>query len=174
MSEEAGGAGRSVSVVVVTVSDRVSAGVRPDQSGPLAEALALEFLTARGWAPAGRRLVVPDERERIRQALVEAMADGADLVLTVGGTGIGPRDVTPEATREVLERELPGFAERARALGAGQKPPVLLSRALAGVAGRTLVFNLPGAPAAVREYLGVILPAVPHALAVVRGEAHRE
>ncbi len=154
-------------VVVVTVSDRCAAGEREDASGPA----ACEALRAAGRVVQASG-VVPDGVPSVGEALRRAVADGADVVLTLGGTGVGPRDRTPEATREVLDRELPGIAEAVRAHGREAAPTAVLSRGLAGVAGRTLVVNLPGSPAAVRQSLDVVLPLVPHVVDQLRGGDH--
>jgi molybdenum cofactor synthesis domain-containing protein len=166
---------RPVRLVVITVSDRAAAGIYPDRGGPRAEELSLRHLTGLGLIVQAARRLVPDEQPRIAEALREAIRDGADLILTTGGTGIGPRDVTPEATREVLEREIPGLTEAARSRSAGTAPGALLSRAVAGQAGSTLILNLPGSVRAVEEYLALLLPALVHALQMIRGEdVHRE
>ena len=150
-------------VAVLTVSDRVAAGTRDDAGGSalcqLVEA-AGGVLVARG--------VVADEREPIAAALRSMVAD-ADLVVTTGGTGLGPRDVTPEATRDVLDREAPGIAEALRHASLDITPFAMLSRATAGLAGRALVVNLPGNPKAVREEWAVLAPVLPHAVATARG-----
>ncbi len=147
---------------VLTVSDRSSRGQRPDTGGPR---------VARALRRAGFRVIatglVPDERPRIASAL-RRLARQAALVVTTGGTGLSPRDVTPEATRSVLDREFPGFGEAMRAAAFGRLPSAILSRATAGTRGRSLVVNLPGNPAGAVESLSVVLPAIPHALALIR------
>jgi molybdopterin adenylyltransferase len=152
-----------VRVAVLTVSDRVAAGVRDDAGG----SALCELLEAVG-ATLVSRAVVPDEREPVAAALRAMVAD-ADLVLTTGGTGLGPRDVTPEATRMVLDREATGIAEALRHASLAITPFAMLSRATAGLVGRVLVINLPGNPKAVREEWAVLAPVLPHALQTARG-----
>jgi len=154
---------------VLTISDGVAAGEREDRSGDLLAGL----LEVDGY-DVGRR-VVADDRDAITAALAE-LADGAALVLTTGGTGLGPRDVTPEATAEALDRPAPGIAEAIRADAVARTPHGLLSRGMAGVRGTTLVVNLPGSTGGCRDGYAVIRPALEHAVSLLAGThtAHRQ
>jgi len=153
----------SARAAILTVSDGVANGTRDDASGDLAEAL----LRAAGF-DVDARSVTPDEQPEIETAL-RVLAASHDVVVSTGGTGFGPRDVTPEATRSVIEREAPGLAELMRTQGLAHTPMAALSRAVVGTLGRTLVINLPGSPRAVREGLEAVLPLVPHAVELMGG-----
>jgi molybdenum cofactor synthesis domain-containing protein len=152
-------------VGILTVSDRGAQGVYEDRSGPLAAGLLRERT---GWEIA-RTAIVADEMEAIAGTLRAWCAEGLDLVLTSGGTGFAPRDITPEATRLVIEREAPGIVEALRAESLKVTRHAMLSRAVAGMCGQTLIINLPGNPKAVRENLDVLMPVLPHALDLLTG-----
>ena len=162
-----------IAAAVVTVSDRASAGVYSDRSGPL----AADLLGSHGVSVTAIE-VVPDDPAEIRAAIERALAGGARLVLTNGGTGVGPRDVTPEATRPLLTRELPGLAEEIRRRGATAVPAAVLSRALCGLIDRpgrpsALVVNAPGSPGGVRDTVAVVGPLLAHLLDQADGGDHR-
>lgn len=150
---------------VLTISDKGYAGERQDVSGPL-----MSDLLAKMGIDVAFHAIVPDEPERIQETLID-WADGEDLdlILTTGGTGLTPRDQTPEATRAVLEREVPGLAEILRLEGYRRTPMAVLSRGVAGLRGHTLIINLPGSPRAVREGLEVLAPILDHAVQMARG-----
>jgi molybdopterin adenylyltransferase len=154
--------------VVLTVSDRAAAGRMADESGP-----AVRELLAGAGFEVSRIVVVPDEAKGIAEFLVEGSREH-DLVVTTGGTGLGPRDVTPEATRGVLEYEVPGLGELMRSAGFAKTPLAALSRSLAGVRGKTLIVNLPGSVKGASESLEAVLPVLGHAIRLLKGDTeHR-
>jgi molybdenum cofactor synthesis domain-containing protein len=155
-----------VRIRVVTVSDRVSQGVREDGSGPL----LVELLQPLGEVEGP--FVVPDDVSAIKKVVGDALSKHVDLVVTTGGTGISPRDVTPEAVRQLLERELPGIAEAIRAKGAETIPTAVLSRGVAGVTWGTLIVTLPGSTGGVRDGVEVLLPLAQHVIDQLRGGDH--
>jgi len=153
-------------VAILTISDRGSKGEREDSSGPLIKEMVKDL--------PGEVIhyeIIPDEKEKIVEALKKS-ADQfkADLILTTGGTGLSPRDVTPDATLNVIEKQVPGFAEAMRAESLKKTPYAMISRAIVGIRGSSLIVNLPGSPKSVRENLSVILPALPHALSKLKGD----
>ena len=149
---------------VVTVSDRSARGARPDTGGPLLAALLADL-----GLEVGAVVLVPDEVDAVQDALRTAAAEAYDLVVTTGGTGLSPRDVTPEATGPLLDRRVPGLEEALRARGAPTVPTAVLSRGLVGTVGRMLVVNLPGSTGGVRDGVAVLAPVLEHALAQLRG-----
>jgi molybdenum cofactor synthesis domain-containing protein len=151
---------------IITLSDKGSRGERVDESGLVIR----EMLFSTG-ASVDHYEVLPDDAVQIISALTRLADSGTiDLIITTGGTGVAPRDVTPEATRAVIDRELPGMAEAMRAASLTKTPHAMISRAIAGIRKQTLIVNLPGSPRAVRENLAVILPALPHAVDKIKGD----
>ncbi|MEA3238611.1 MAG: MogA/MoaB family molybdenum cofactor biosynthesis protein [Candidatus Bipolaricaulota bacterium] len=160
-----------IRIGILTISDRSSRGERLDESGPVIERLVREQLDAAIEAKA----IVPDVKEEISITLVHWADElGLDIIITTGGTGFSPRDITPEATTDVIEREAPGMAEAIRAQGIAKTPHAMLSRAICGIRGHTLIVNLPGSPKAVTEGLEVIMPALPHSVSILRGGGDTE
>jgi molybdopterin adenylyltransferase len=154
-------------VGILTISDKGAGGEREDRSGETIR----EILSGMDVSIANYD-IVPDEKELIVEKLVKwADEEGLDVLLTTGGTGLTPRDVTPEATLSVVDRVVPGFAEAMRVESLKKTPMAMLSRAVAGTRGKCLIINLPGSPRAVRECLEVILPALPHAVETLKGQA---
>ncbi len=151
------------SVGIVTVSDRSSRGEREDLSGP-----AIKEWAEREGYYVEKEIIVSDDFDRIKEVLIELSNDEIQLILTTGGTGFAPRDNTPEATRAVLERDAPGFAEVMRARSLEVTPHAMLSRAVSGIRKRSLIINLPGSPKAVKENLSFIEKAIPHALELLQ------
>ncbi|MHB8881263.1 MAG: MogA/MoaB family molybdenum cofactor biosynthesis protein [Thermodesulfovibrionales bacterium] len=152
-----------IRTAVITLSDKGSRGEREDLSGPAIKELVEEI-----GAVVEFYEVIPDEKDLIKERLL-AYCNKVDLILTTGGTGLSPRDVTPEATLEVIDREIPGIAEAMRAGGLKKTNRAMLSRAVAGVRGETLIINMPGSPKAIRECLEIIMEVIPHAVEKIRG-----
>ncbi|MDD3249956.1 MAG: MogA/MoaB family molybdenum cofactor biosynthesis protein [Smithellaceae bacterium] len=151
---------------IITVSDKGSQGKREDQSGPvIAELLTGADVSIR------KTIIIPDEIDQISQAIVQfADVEKLDLILTTGGTGVSPRDLTPDATLKVLDKEIPGIAEAMRAASMKITPHAMISRAVAGIRGRSLIINLPGSPKSAKENLSVIMPALAHTMEKIQGD----
>jgi len=157
-------------IAILTISDRSAAGERPDSSGPALEGA----VNAQGWIVT-EKAIIPDDFEAIQDVLTRWCASGdVDVILTTGGTGFGPRDVTPEATQGVLHRTAPGIAEAMRLASLGVTPHAMLSRAVSGIRLRTLIINLPGSPKGALENLQVVIPVLPHAVELLRGDPGAE
>jgi molybdopterin adenylyltransferase len=154
---------------VITISDGASHGERDDMSGPA----LVGVLYANQFEVTGPE-IVPDERDRIAAAITKAADGGSNLVITTGGTGLGPRDVTPQATASVIDYDVPGVTELMRRAGLESTPMAALSRGLAGVRGQTLVINVPGSPKGAVESLTAVMPVLEHALALLRGDTKHE
>ena len=151
---------------IITVSDRSSQGVREDLSGP-----AIVTLLSGVTIDVRHTLIIPDEKDKIKEAIKQwADIENLDLIITTGGTGVSPRDVTPDATLEVIDRQLPGMAEAMRHQSMQITPYAMISRAIAGIRGRSLIVNLPGSPKGAKENLDVILPALKHAIEKIKGD----
>ncbi len=159
-----------MNIGILTVSDRGAAGVYEDRSGPL---IAKMLAEQTDWV-ISQQAILPDNRQAIADRLMAWCANDVQLILTTGGTGFAPRDITPEATRQVIEREAPGIAEGLRAESFKITHHAMLSRGIAGIRGRTLIINLPGSPKAVRENMAALLPILPHALALLNEEPGSE
>jgi molybdopterin adenylyltransferase len=160
----------AIRIGILTISDRSSTGERPDESGPALAKAVVEH----GWQTV-RTAIIPDNLETIKHTLTEWADSGAlDVILTTGGTGFSPRDVTPEATVAVIERSAPGLAEVMRAVSLRVTPHAMLSRSAAGIRARTLIVNLPGSPRGAKENLAVIIPVIPHAVQLLREEPASE
>lgn len=157
-------------IAILTISDRSASGERPDSSGPALEGA----VKALDWNVT-EQAIIPDDFETIQDVLSRWCDSGdVDVILTTGGTGFGPRDVTPEATQGVLERPAPGIAEAMRLASLGVTPHAMLSRAVSGIRAKTLIINLPGSPKGALENLQVVIPVLPHAVELLRGDPGAE
>lgn len=160
----------SIRVGIITLSDRSSKGERPDESGPA----LVRAVTQQHWQVIHTE-ILPDDTEQLKDKLIDWADSGEmDVILTTGGTGFGPRDITPEATQAVIQRPTPGLTEAMRAAGLRITPHAMLSRAIAGIRSRTLIVNLPGSPSGAIENLSVLVPILPHAVQLLHDEPAAE
>jgi molybdenum cofactor synthesis domain-containing protein len=151
---------------IITVSDKGSQGKRQDLSGP-----AIAEMLARAGIQIKKTLIIPDEVDQISEAIIQfADVEKLDLILTTGGTGVSPRDLTPDATLKVIDKEVPGMAEAMRLASMKITPHAMISRAIAGIRGRCLIVNLPGSPKGAKENLAAVLPALQHAIEKIKGD----
>ncbi|MCU0370515.1 MAG: molybdopterin-binding protein [Bacteroidales bacterium] len=156
-------------LMVITLSDRASQGIYEDKSGPAVVSVMEDFFHELNWHSQVTRKIIPDDEKYLQDILEEAISGQYDFIITTGGTGIGPRDITPDVVRSVIEKEIPGIMEMIRLKYGAEKPNALLSRSIAGVAGKTLIFSLPGSVRAVREYLAEITKSLKHAMYMLHG-----
>lgn len=155
-----------IKAAIIVISDSCSAGEREDESGIFLQ----KKMEEAGWSVVNY-LVIPDQKDLIKESLSK-LAGEVDVILTSGGTGLGERDVTPEATREILEKEVPGISEAMRMQTFAKTPYSVLSRGISGVKNQTLIINLPGSLKGVKESLEVVLPVIPHAVEIIKGSVH--
>ncbi|SMO90331.1 molybdenum cofactor synthesis domain-containing protein [Saccharicrinis carchari] len=164
---------RQIKVHIITLSDRAHAGIYEDKSGPFAEKTLKSFFDKNGRHYSFKRTILPDDKSQIEKVMRESRSAGFDVLVTTGGTGIGPRDHTPDIVKPLLDKEIPGIMEAIRVKYGLDKPNALLSRSIAGVMGKTLVYVLPGSVKAVNEYLSLINPTIEHSLRMLHGiDAH--
>jgi len=160
---------KTLLIRIITLSDRVSRGDYEDRSGPAVEDALNDFFKDKRWHPKIERLLLPDDPESLKEKLESSRVDGCDIVITTGGTGVGPRDSTPEMVTGFCDKMIPGIMESIRIKFGNDKPNALLSRSVAGAAGTTLVYALPGSVKAVKEYMGEILKTIEHVIYMVHG-----
>lgn len=154
---------------VITLSDRASQGIYDDKSGPQVIRLLEDFFNSENWKYHIDHYIIPDEGHQLQKLLEDAANKWTDIVITTGGTGIGPRDITPEIVQSVIEKEIPGIMEMVRLKYGQDKPNALISRSIAGVSGKTLIYALPGSVKAVNEYMAVIVPTIRHSIYMLHG-----
>jgi molybdopterin adenylyltransferase len=164
---------RVYKLLVITLSDRASKGIYADKSGPRVATIIEDFCKNLNWQSQIRHEIIPDDAKSLKNLLEEAVAGQVDFVITTGGTGIGPKDITPEVVRSVIDKEIPGIMEMIRIKYGQEKPNALLSRSVAGVAGKTIIYALPGSVKAVNEYMAEISKTMKHTLYMLHGlDAH--
>jgi molybdenum cofactor synthesis domain-containing protein len=160
---------KTLRILIITLSDRAFAGEYSDRSGPKAKEILEEYFSASRWHYEIQSLVLPDDVGRLKGALLKAKGEGVDVIFTLGGTGVGPRDITPETVEAFCDKTMPGVMENIRVKFGSEKPSALLSRGVAGVAGTTQIYTLPGSVRAVSEYLGEIVKTLEHTIFMIHG-----
>ena len=160
-----------INIAVITMSDRASRGIYEDKSGPLASQMFTQFLSNKGKHVQIKSVILPDSEEQLKETMLLLLKQ-VDIICITGGTGIAPRDITPDVVKPMLTKEIPGIMEMIRVKYGMQFPNTLISRALAGVIKNVLVYAIPGSPKAVKEYLTEILPTIIHSLKMLKGEGH--
>ncbi|TRX70973.1 MOSC domain-containing protein [Carboxylicivirga sp. M1479] len=164
---------RQIKVHIITLSDRAYKGIYDDKSGPYSEKLMKTYFDENQRQYDFQRTILPDDEEQLKSTMLQLVANQADIIITTGGTGIGPRDITPDVIKPLLDKEITGIMEAIRVKYGLEKPNALLSRSVAGIMGQTLVYVLPGSVKAVKEYLGEITPTIEHSLRMLHGiDAH--
>ncbi|NJK97962.1 MAG: molybdenum cofactor synthesis protein [Bacteroidales bacterium] len=158
---------RQIKVTVITLSDRASKGIYEDKSGPYLEQLLTNYFNENGRPVLVTKIILPDDKEILYNKLKELIDSGTDIIFTTGGTGIGPRDITPDVVKTLIEKEIPGIMELIRYKYGSQNPNALLSRGIAGLAGSTLIYTLPGSPKAVKEYTDEIFKTLEHSFRMI-------
>jgi len=158
---------KSLQIHIITLSDRASRGLYEDKSGPIIKELCENFFNEKKWRIKIRQQIIPDEAEQLNQILSKAKADLTDIIFTTGGTGVGPRDITPEVVRPMLDKEIPGIMEMIRMKFGVIKSNAILSRGIAGVMGQSLIYTLPGSPNAIKDYMLEIFKTIEHVVYMI-------
>lgn len=159
----------TIKLHIITLSDRASQGIYEDKSGAQVKYLMEQFFKKSNWIFIVENILLPDDADLLQKRLEESVKQKVDILITTGGTGIGPRDITPDVVRNMLDKEIPGIMEAIRIKYGLSKPNALLSRSIAGVKGKTLIYTLPGSVKAVEEYLSEIIPTIEHSLKMLNG-----
>ncbi len=166
---------KKLTLTVITLSDRASRGEYEDLSGPEIEKLASKHLQTQGWDFSTKRILIPDDVMALKKNILQSIDNKVDIIITTGGTGIGPNDITPDAVRPLIEKEIPGIMEYIRVKYGEKLPNALLSRGIAGVSQKSLIYTLPGSVKAVRDYMAEILKTVEHLIFMLHGiDVHKK
>jgi molybdopterin adenylyltransferase len=162
---------KTLKILIITLSDRASRNIYEDKSGPDVEALLTDFLVSKNWKPEIRRILIPDEREHLEKSIIESLNNNDDVIITVGSTGVGPRDIAPDVVSSIIDKTIPGVMEYIRVTYGKENPNALLSRSVAGIKDKTLIYSIPGSRKAAAEYMREIVKTVEHLVYIVNGLA---